>query len=67
MARIRLTIEVPDVAAAELRQAVSDLDALDSNDEGISPKYVSSYDVVGILYSGDYNPHFTIIEDEITD
>lgn len=69
MAKIALVLHVPDVTADQLKRIVHDVDVLDNSDPAyaIHVNKVGAEDILYLILSGQYNPHYDIFLDKVED
>lgn len=66
MARLQITIDVPDWTIAELRQAVRDIDVLD-DPVPITVEYVDVKDILTYMFSGLVGPDHIVLQQSMDD
>ena len=59
MAKIAVVLHIPNTTPDDLRQIVHDVDALD-DPTPIAVEFVTAWDVLALIASGQYNPKFDL-------
>ncbi len=66
MARISITIVLPEWNVADLRTEVHDLDSY-TDQEGIAPEYVVALDVLTYLIDGSLSTQYEVVDSALED